>query len=149
MKRIASAALCAAFLIAAGCSDADRHQTTGEASREIRKDTQQGKQTIKEGWQETKKELKEGADKLKAETKTRRGRIEALNERRLELLDLLEGRESVQPEIPFVGGRGPRPRAVDDDDPDLEHQADKLLENAGHGRLTKKGRKFRGVESGP
>lgn len=46
-------------------------------------------------------------EKLKADTKLQRDKIGALEDRRDELLDLLEGREHVAPELPLLSpGRG-------------------------------------------
>ncbi len=55
-------------------------------------------------------------EKLKAETKSRRGKIEALEERRDELLDLLDGREHEESELPLTtpkGGKKPVPPPLD------------------------------------
>lgn len=45
-------------------------------------------------------------EKMKSSTRVSRGRIDALERRRDELLDLLEGREHVQPELPMAGKNG-------------------------------------------
>ncbi len=44
-------------------------------------------------------------DKMKRATKVSRGRIDVLERRRNELLDLIEGREHVQPELPMGAGK--------------------------------------------
>ncbi len=48
-------------------------------------------------------------DKMKRATKVSRGRIDVLERRRDELMDLLEGREHVQPELPMAGRNGKKP----------------------------------------
>jgi hypothetical protein len=147
-------------------------------------------------------------EKLKADTKLQREKIGALEGRRDELLDLLEGREHVEPELPLVspgkGGKKAEPPALkwkaaganevattpagtycvepnqasgefsvyftppggrskklgaaavlgDAFDVARRHQleggADAILENAGDGKLTAKGRrKLKAVEDRP
>lgn len=149
-------------------------------------------------------------EKLKADTKLQRDKIGALEDRRDELLDLLEGREHVEPELPLVspgkkaapaplkwepsgpndvarvkggvycveptmrasslgddafttywtpdGGRSKKlgtaktsPQAKDlARQHQLEGGADAILENAGDGKLTAKGRrKLKAVEDRP
>lgn len=144
------------------------------------------------------REIAKEEEKKKAATKAANGRIGKLEQRRDELLDLLEGREHIQPELPMRkngatkpapaalkwtaegsndvasidggaycvepslsptapaftifwtpnGGKSKRVGVAEDmklarevaEVDRLERGADAILENAGHGALTKKGR---------
>ena len=138
-------------------------------------------------------------DKMKRATKVSRDRIQVLDRRKNELMDLIEGREHVQPELPMGAGkkasklkwRAEGKNQVADApggryclDPNdlggvtvlftpkggaskqigqasdeasgkqvalrhvLEHDADAILENAGDGKLTPKGRRKIAAQGG-